>query len=71
MIGDVVMSSMNTGPLSKEEQMCSPKPFWVEGRKGNGLRGGKGMGPLLRPLDSAILFGIRLRYGFALLRDGE
>lgn len=71
MIGDVVMSSMDPEPLSKEEQLCSPKPFWVEGRKGDGLRGGKGMGLILKPLDSGTPYGIRLRYGFALLRASD
>ena len=66
MIGRIVMSSMNTPPLPRDQTV--PKPELFEGLQG---RRGKGMGLALKPLDSGTPYGIRLRHGFALLRASE
>jgi hypothetical protein len=67
MLGDVVISSMNTKPLPKDQRVW--KPEWFETCSGG--KRGKGMGPALKPLDSGTPYGIRLLYGFALLRGSE
>jgi len=66
MIGAVVMSSINTPPIPKDQPV--PRPELFEGRLG---RRGKGMGLALKPLDSGTPYGIRLLYGFALLRGSD
>ena len=66
MIGDVVMSSMNTEPLDKGQEAF----FKAKLEKGKGIRG-KGMGLALKPLDGLTPYGTRLRHGFALLMAGE
>jgi len=67
MIGDVVMSSMDTEPLDKGQDA-----FFKAKLEGNrGATKGRGMGPPLKPLDSGRPYGVRLTYGFALLRAGE
>jgi len=60
------MSSINTPPIPRDQPV--PRPELFEGRQG---RRGKGMGPALKPLDSGTPYGIRLCYGFALLRSCE
>lgn len=66
MIGRIVMSSMDTPPLPRDQRIWKPELF--EGRQG---RKGKGMGLALKPLDSGTPYGIRLCYGFALLRASD
>ncbi len=66
MIGAIVMSSMNTEPLPKGQEIF----FKAKLEKGKGIRG-KGMGLTLKPLDSLTPYGIRLRHGFTLLRASE
>lgn len=70
MIGDVVMSSMNTKPLSKNHFVLL-KNLFQNDRGRRGINKGKGMGLALKPLDSGTPYGRRLCYGFALLRAGE
>lgn len=66
MIGNVIMSSMDTPPLNKGQQAF----FKARLEKGKGIKG-KGMGLALKPLDGLTPYGTRLRHGFALLRAGE
>jgi hypothetical protein len=66
MIGEVVISSMNTEPLDKGQAAF----FRARLEKGKGIKG-KGLGLALKPLDSLTPYGIKLRYGFSILCSCE